>query len=47
MAKLYYNLIHKGLKTIKDVPVAWRESVQEMLDVDTNQSSVKKIQNKE
>ena len=34
MAKLYYNLIHKGLKTIEDVPMAWREAVQALLDAD-------------
>ena len=35
MAKLYYNLIHKGLKTIEDVPMVWREAVQQaLLDAD-------------
>ena len=34
MAKLYYNLIHKGLKTIEDVPMAWREAVQALRDAD-------------
>lgn len=32
MAKVYYNLIKKGLKTIEDVPAKWREEVQELLD---------------
>ena len=34
MAKLYYNLIKKGLKTIEDVPMAWRDAVQALLDAD-------------
>lgn len=34
MAKLYYNLIKKKLKTIDDVPVTWREEVQVLLDAD-------------
>lgn len=34
MAKLYYNLIKKGLKTIEDVPMVWREEVQALLDAD-------------
>ena len=37
MAKLYYNLIHKGLKTIEDVPMAWREAVQALLDADVTE----------
>lgn len=32
MAQLYYNLIKKGLKTIDDVPVKWREEVRAMLE---------------
>lgn len=32
MAKIWYNLIKKGLKTIDDVPERWREEVQKMLD---------------
>lgn len=31
MAKVYYNLIVKGLKTLDDVPEKWREEVREML----------------
>ena len=34
MAKLYYNLIHKGLKTIEEVPMVWRKAVQALLDAD-------------
>lgn len=34
MAKLYYNLIKKGLKTIEDVPMTWKDEVQALLDVD-------------
>ena len=32
MAKIYYNLIKKGLKTIDDVPENLREEVQALLD---------------
>ena len=34
MAKTYYNLIKKGLKTIDDVPMVWRAEVQALLDAD-------------
>ena len=34
MAKIYYNLINKGLRTIEDVPMVWREAVQALLDAD-------------
>lgn len=34
MAKIYYNLIKKGLKTIDDVPAKIREEVQALLDAD-------------
>ena len=34
MAKIYYNLIKKGLKTIEDVPANIRENVQALLDGD-------------
>ena len=34
MAQIYYNLIKKGLRTIDDVPLKWREDVQAMLDAD-------------
>ena len=32
MAKLYYNLIQKGMKTIEDVPMVWREAVLVLLE---------------
>lgn len=32
MAKIYYNLIQKGMKTIEDVPLKWREDAQAMID---------------
>lgn len=28
MAKIYYNLINAGCKTINDVPVIWKEQVK-------------------
>lgn len=31
MAKVYANLIQKGLKTINDVPVTLREAVEKIL----------------
>ena len=34
MAKIYYNLIKKGLKTIDDVPAKIRAEVQALLDAD-------------
>ena len=34
MAKVYYNLIKKGLKTIDDVPMVWKTEVQALLDTD-------------
>lgn len=32
MAKLYYKLITKGLKTIDDVPMVWRDAVLVLLE---------------
>ena len=32
MAKIYYNLIKAGLKTIDDVPIIWRKAVQTFKD---------------
>lgn len=32
MAKVYYSLIKKGLRTIDDVPSKWKEEVQELLN---------------
>ena len=34
MARIYANLIKKGLKTIDDVPPALRDEVQRILDED-------------
>jgi hypothetical protein len=34
MAKIYYNLIKKGLKTIDDVPETIKADVQALLDGD-------------
>ena len=34
MAKIYYNLIKRELKTIDDVPMIWKEEVQNLLDAD-------------
>lgn len=36
MAKVYADLIRKGLKTIDDVPERIRAEVQAILDADTN-----------
>lgn len=36
MAKVYYNLIKKGLKTIDDVPQKWRAEVEKLLKGDEN-----------
>lgn len=32
MAQIYYNLIIKGLRTVEQVPLQWRDAVQTMLD---------------
>ena len=32
MAKVYYDLIIAGYRTIEQVPTRWREEVQDMLD---------------
>lgn len=32
MAKIYYNLIMAGKKTLDDVPLKWRDEVREMLE---------------
>ncbi|WP_280513955.1 CD1375 family protein [Ruminiclostridium herbifermentans] len=34
MAKIYYDLIKSGLRTINDVPEKWRSKVQVLLDLD-------------
>ncbi len=36
MAKIYAELIRKGLKTIEDVPERLRAAVQEILDAEKN-----------
>lgn len=36
MAKIYADLIRKGLKTINDVPDKIKAEVQALLDVDSN-----------
>jgi hypothetical protein len=36
MAKVYADLIRKGLKTIDDVPENLKEAVQAILDADSN-----------
>jgi len=36
MAKVYADLIRKGLKTIDDVPEKLRAEVQAILDADSN-----------
>ena len=35
MAKIYYNLIMKGIKTIDDVPTVLKLEVQALLDENT------------
>ena len=34
MAQIYYNLIKKGLRTIEQVPIQWRDEVQALLDAE-------------
>ena len=34
MAKLYYNLIKAGKKTLDDVPLKWRDEVRKMLEAE-------------
>lgn len=35
MAKICYNLIKKGLKTIDEVPENWKTDVQALLEADS------------
>lgn len=35
MAKIYYDLIKSGYRTIDQVPLTWRTAVQALLDADT------------
>ncbi len=39
MAKIYYDLIKAGLRTIDEVPIRWRDDVQNMIDADTKGSA--------
>lgn len=34
MAKVYYDLIHLGLRELEDVPHHWKEQVRELLEAD-------------
>lgn len=34
MAKVYYDLIHAGYRTIEQVPSRWKAEVQVLLDAD-------------
>lgn len=34
MAKIYFDLIKKNLKTIDNVPLRWKGQVQELLNTD-------------
>lgn len=34
MAAIYYDAIHRGDRTIDQVPVRWRAQVQALLDAD-------------
>lgn len=34
MAKLYYEAVKAGKRTLESVPKRWREKVKEMLDAD-------------
>jgi len=34
MAKVYYDLIHMGLREIEQVPSLWKAQVQELLKAD-------------
>lgn len=36
MAKVYADLIRKGIKTIEDVPESLRDAVQAILDAEEN-----------
>ncbi len=34
MAKIYYDLIKAGLRTIDEVPIRWRNDMENMIDLD-------------
>lgn len=39
MAKVYYDLINAGLRTIDQVPATWKAQVQAMLDADNEKNA--------
>ena len=39
MAKIYFNLIVSGKRTLDDVPLKWRKEVEMMLEVDENEDN--------
>lgn len=39
MAKIYFNLIISGKRTLDDVPLKWRKEVEKMLEVDENEDN--------
>ncbi len=39
MAKIYYNLIISGRRTIDNVPLKWRKEVEKMLEVDADEDN--------
>ena len=43
MAKIYYELIKKGIKTIDDVPAELRDEVQKLLDADPKTETVEGV----
>jgi len=36
MAQIYYNLIRKGLRTLDDVPLRWRDEVRALLEAEAS-----------
>lgn len=39
MAKIYFNLIRIGRRSIDDVPLKWRKEVEKMLEVNENEDN--------
>lgn len=39
MAKIYFNLIISGKRTLDDVPLKWRKEVEKMLEVYENENN--------
>lgn len=37
MAKIYYNAVKSGARTIESVPKRWRDQVQALLEADEKQ----------